>query len=139
MVDGLVLGRMVKNRSVGWEFMVDESVLIWSMSWWSVTGGLVECLSVGHQSVIGGSVEDLLVGRWSVVGGWCPVSGSGSYSKIFHGKYWGSPKEMCNGDHKVTLQISSVCIFEWWTVPSQHEVGTRKKRFYFFTWKFQDI
>ena len=42
---------------------------------------------MGHQSVIGGSVEDLLVGRWSVVGGWCPVSGSGSYSKIFHGKY----------------------------------------------------
>ena len=85
MVDGLVLGGMVENRSLGWEFMVDESVLIWSMSWWSVASGLVECLSVGHHSVIGGSVEDLLVSRWSVVGGWCPVSVS--YSKIFHGKY----------------------------------------------------
>ena len=85
MVDGLVLGGMVENRSLGWEFMVDESVLIWSMSWWSVASGLVECLLVRHHSVIGGSVEDLLVSRWSVVGGWCPVSGS--YSKIFHGKY----------------------------------------------------
>ena len=61
------------------------------------------------------------------------LTGSGDYAKMFHRNYGGSLKIMSNEDHKITLWIFSVYLFEWSVAPSQHEAGIKKQYFYSIT------